>query len=316
MNKTRQPGKARVSVGLPVYNGERFLAAAIDSVLNQTFQDLEIVISDNASTDSTQKICQDYAAADPRVKYHRNDHNIGGVKNFNRVVELSSSDLFMWFADDDVIEPTYLQKCVEVLDRDPGVILSFSGFGDIDADGKLLDTRKSSLVMDSPDPVERFRRAIRMEHLCEPWCAVTRMEILRRTPLYGVFADYDRVLISELGLYGRFYELPEFLFLHREHDQRSINVFPGRYERMAWIDPKRVGKVTFPHLRQFREYVAVIGRVPLPFGQKLKCYGLMLKWLWRNRSRISTDMKIAVREMVRPIWSRIHHQQNTSKISS
>jgi glycosyltransferase involved in cell wall biosynthesis len=315
MNTARQSGQARVSVGLPVYNGERFLAAAIDSVLAQTFQDFEIVISDNASTDSTQKICLHYAAADPRVKYHRNDHNIGGVKNFNRVVELSSSGLFMWFADDDVIAPTYLEKCIEVLDRDPSVILSFSGFGDIDADGKLLDTRKSSVVMDSPDAVDRFRQAIRMEHLCEPWCAVTRMKVLRKTPLYGIFADYDRVLISELGLHGRFYEVPEFLFLHREHDQRSINVFPGRYERMAWIDPKRVGKVTFPHLRQFREYLGAIGRAPLPSRQKLKCYGLMWKWLWRNRSRITTDMKIALREMLRPIWSR-NHQQNTSKMSS
>jgi len=315
VNNIRQSGKARVSVGLPVYNGEHFLAAAIDSVLAQTFQDFEIVISDNASSDSTQKICLEYAAADPRVKYHRNDQNIGGVKNFNRVFELSSAELFMWFADDDVIAPTYLEKCIAVLDRDPSVILSFSSFGDIDAEGKLIDTRRSSLVMDAPDPVSRFRHAIRMEHLCEPWCAVTRTEVLRKTPLYGIFADYDRVLLAELGLHGRFYEVPEFLFFHREHEHRSINLYPGRYERMAWIDPKRVGKVTLPHLRQFREYLAAIGRARLPLGQKLKCYGAMSGWFWKNLSRINTDMEIALRELVRPIWSRFHRQPNASKIS-
>jgi glycosyltransferase involved in cell wall biosynthesis len=311
---TEQAAKARVAVGLPVYNGERFLAAAIDSVLAQTFQDFEIIISDNASTDSTRKICLEYAAADPRVRYYRNDRNIGGVRNFNRVVEFSSSELFMWFADDDVIAPTYLEKCIAALDRDPSVILSFSSFGDIDAEGKLLDTRKSSLVMDSPDPVERFRHAIRMEHLCEPWCAVTRTEILKKTPLYGIFADYDRVLLAELGLYGRFFEVNEFLFFHREHENRSINLFPGRYERMAWIDPKRVGKVTFPHLRQFREYLAAIGRSPISFGQKLECYKAMLGWLKKNRSRIYVDMKIAGREMFRPVWSKVTEED--SKISS
>ncbi len=116
----------RVSVGLPVYNGENFIKDALDSILAQTFEDFELIISDNASTDGTQQICRQYTSKDQRIRYIRNDGNIGASKNFNQVFELSSGEYFKWIAHDDLCAPEFLERCVEVLDQDPSIVLCFA----------------------------------------------------------------------------------------------------------------------------------------------------------------------------------------------
>src|SRR5262245_31410059 len=118
--------RPRVSIGVPVYNGERYLRECIDSILGQTFRDFELILSDNASTDATRTICEAYATRDPRVRYYRNEQNLGACRNFNRCVELARGDYFLWAAHDDAIAPEYLARCVEALDRDPSVVLSHS----------------------------------------------------------------------------------------------------------------------------------------------------------------------------------------------
>src|SRR5687768_11755331 len=111
-----------VSVGMPVFNGERFIEAALDSVLAQNYGDLEVVISDNASTDDTEEICRSYAAKDDRVRYFRNRINYGIAFNFNNVFRLSSGRYFKWAASDDVCAPDFLSRCVEILDRDASIV--------------------------------------------------------------------------------------------------------------------------------------------------------------------------------------------------
>ena len=127
-----------VSVGIPVYNGERYLAETLDSLLAQTLTEFEIVISDNASTDRTPEICRCYQAKDCRIRYSRNDQNIGEAPNFNRAVELSRAPLFHGGAYDDLYEPSFLERCVDALERDPGVVLSHTRTKLIGDEGELL----------------------------------------------------------------------------------------------------------------------------------------------------------------------------------
>src|SRR2546425_9420098 len=94
----------QVSVGLPVYNGERYLAEALDSLLTQSYEDFELIICDNASTDRTGEIARSYAAKDKRVRYARNDKNLGAGGNFRRGFALASGEYFRWAASDDVCE--------------------------------------------------------------------------------------------------------------------------------------------------------------------------------------------------------------------
>ena len=115
--------KAKLSIGMPIYNGDEFLKEAIESLLNQTFEDFEIIISDNASTDQTQQICRYYADLDPRIRYYRCKENLGAAWNYNRVFELSYGEYFKWAAHDDYCAPSFFERCVEALDRDRNIIL-------------------------------------------------------------------------------------------------------------------------------------------------------------------------------------------------
>lgn len=296
--------RARVSVGLPVYNGENFVAAAIESVLAQSFREFRLVISDNASTDRTRQICEDFARADPRVEYHRAEVNRGIVWNSNQVFRLSRTDYFMWLSHDDGLAPQYLERCVGVLDSDASVVSCYAACRDIDGSGGAIGIRRSRVAMDDPDPVVRFREGIRLEHLCEPWCSVTRSEALRLTQLFGLFADYDRVLIAELGLHGRVVEIPEALFINREHDKRSHQVYATRVERTRWLDPRNTQSLIFPHFRELQEMWAAVRRAGLTRSERARCAWELVKWSLRYRRRLFSDLDFAAREVARKVLKR------------
>ena len=112
-----------VSLGLPVYNGQRFVAQMLDSVCSQTFGDFELVISDNASTDATEEICRDFARKDSRITYTRSAENRGAAWNHNNVIHLSGGEFFKWIADDDICAPTFLQRSIETFRSEPPVVV-------------------------------------------------------------------------------------------------------------------------------------------------------------------------------------------------
>jgi glycosyltransferase involved in cell wall biosynthesis len=140
-------GLPRVSIGLPVYNGERHLPAALDSLLAQTYRDFELIISDNALTDRTEEICRGYAARDSRIRYHRSPVNRGMIWNHDRVFHLARGEYFKWVGHDDLYDPDMLRHCVEALDRDPGAVLAMVGKVDIDAEGRVF--RKPLYLLDT-----------------------------------------------------------------------------------------------------------------------------------------------------------------------
>jgi glycosyltransferase involved in cell wall biosynthesis len=206
------PSAPRVTIGLPVYNGDAFLAAAIDSLLAQTYRDFELIISDNASTDGTEAICRDRAARDPRIRYYRSAKNRGAMWNFNYVVELARGEYFKWAAHDDVHEPTYVERCVEVLDRDPGVVLACTKLVDIDENNVRKPVEVPDLAWDAARPNVRFRALANPHHRCESVFGVIRASVLRKTMLISDYAGCDRVLLSQIALAGRFHEVPRCSF--------------------------------------------------------------------------------------------------------
>ena len=262
---------AHVTIGLPVYNGENFLAMAIESVLSQTFTAVELVISDNGSTDSTQRICEEYASYDPRVRYFRSPENRGASWNYNRTVQLARGQHFRWLAHDDMLTPQLLEKSVAVLESKPEVVSCITWFADIDDSGTVLEVKRSSVKFDARQPHERFlsMSELRGSYNCEEVFGLMRLDVLRKTGLIGNYPDSDRTLIAELSLYGPFYEIPEPLFLHRIHKTSSVVVSPSRYERAVWFDPSKQGKLVFPYWRQFGELFATIQRSALPAPQQI-----------------------------------------------
>jgi glycosyltransferase involved in cell wall biosynthesis len=264
--------RPRVSIGLPVWNGERYLAEALDSILAQTHADFELIISDNASTDRTGEICRMYAARDERIRYFRNETNLGAAGNFNRVFELASGDYFKWAAYDDLCAPEYLERCVKILDREPDIVLCYAKTRIIDEHGEFVEDYLDGLNLRSPKPHERFRDLFSAPGLCNPVFGLIRSAVLKRTALIGNYASSDRVLLGELALLGQFYEIPEYLFLRRGHPERSLEANVTDAEIAAWFDPALRGRILLPRWRRLFEYLGAIRRVPVSWFERVRCY--------------------------------------------
>ena len=135
--ENKQP---KVSIGILVWNGEDFIKLALDSLLAQDFKDFEIIISDNASTDNTEKICEEYIKKDRRIKYIKQKENIGSDKNFSFVLDESSGEYFMWASYDDLWEPSYISEMIRVLDNNKSVVLASCIKDEIDKNGNSIQT--------------------------------------------------------------------------------------------------------------------------------------------------------------------------------
>ena len=288
--------KPRVSIGLPVYNGENYLEKAIKAILAQTYSDFELIISDNASTDRTQEICLDYAARDRRIRYYRNEKNTGGASNFNRVFELSSCEYFKWAAHDDIVAPDYLLKCVAVLDQDHTVILCHSKVKVIDSSGKVLNNSNSKIdKAGSIRPQDRFADLILDDRECVEVFGLIRRNTLKLTTLFGNYVASDRTILAELGLLGRFFIINKYLFFLRDHPERSIRAMPAHHLRVEWFDPANAGKIVFPHWRAYFEYFKCVRRISLTHYEQACCCFHLVCWLKVNMNwaRLLSDLFIA-----------------------
>ncbi|MHC4488047.1 MAG: glycosyltransferase family 2 protein [Planctomycetota bacterium] len=288
--------RPRVSIGLPVYNGEEFLGKAIESILAQTFQDFELIISDNASTDRTEEISRAYAAQDKRIRYLRNKKNLGVAVNFNQTFHLSSSEFFKWAAHDDLHEPDFLSKCIQALDRDPSVALAYTRAFTIYGEERGTKDWGAGEGLGSDVPHKRFEEALAPleDPLPLPLLGVIRADILGKTRLLQRYPPSDLALLAELTLRGRFHEVPEVLFLQRNHEHRlGPQVGSNPHQTITLWDPLRAGKIVFPAWRMFYAYLSSVIRAPLDIYERVRCFVELAKWLRRNRQLLSGDLWIA-----------------------
>jgi glycosyltransferase involved in cell wall biosynthesis len=278
--------KPRVSIGMPVYNGAALVGAALESILAQTFGDFELIISDNASTDATEEVCRGYAGKDRRIRYCRNDKNLGAAPNFNRLVGLATSGVpyFKWAAHDDVIAPTFLEKCVRVLDAaPPSVALVFPRRGYIDMAGHIIPSARRE-----PTPSYHrisFARLLKVSpgHFPIFTWGVNRTEALKKTRLLGAYVMSDLVLAAELRLVGEYWEVPEELYFQRLHPPKKLR--KGRVEAM-YLNTASRRRVVMPALNLFWQHLGVIRRATVGWRQKLSCFGAMGGYVATRVSRL------------------------------
>jgi glycosyltransferase involved in cell wall biosynthesis len=265
-----------VSIGLPIYNGEKFLREALDSLLSQTFENFELIISDNASTDKTEEICRKYADKDRRIRYYRNEENIGAARNFNRVFEISTGKYFKWAAHDDICAPNFIADCVEVLDREDSVVLCYTDVQLINEDGTCIDSNLGyePLELDALDPQKRFDDVLSRAIWCFEVFGLMRADVLKKTSLIGKYFGSDKVLLAELSLLGQFRGVDQKLFFRRIHAEQAtlMNV----REKYTWIDPYS-GKIIPFQLKALIGYLFAVEKAPLNFSEKLYCYLSVLK---------------------------------------
>jgi glycosyltransferase involved in cell wall biosynthesis len=302
-----------VSVGLFVYNGERFIEQSLCSILNQTFTDFELIISDNASTDRTGEIAQAYAQRDSRIRYYRAEKNMGAGWNARRVYEFATGKYFKWAAVDDLLEPDLLRRCVEVLEEDPDCVVVYARTKEIDENGTFIKNYITPIKTDYNDPVARFREMLMTGGcMCYQIFGVMRMSALSRIPPQGIYVNGDGVLLARMSLLGRFYEVPEYLFISRRHMGQSSTILPARLSKPRfrltnrhctlpcpeWWDPAKSRALTFPEFRLLLEYFLSIYRAPLGTGQKLRCYYLLLPWIQIHFRPMLKDLVVAADQVL------------------
>jgi glycosyltransferase involved in cell wall biosynthesis len=200
-----------VSVGLPVYNGASLVERALDSLLAQDFEDFEIVICDNASEDTTAKICTGRADQDPRIRFFANTTNLGLVSNFNRTFELSRGSYFKWAAHDDWHSPRSLSTCVDLLEANPRAVACGTGVAIFDEGGNPVDEWVPSVDLAIPEPHRRFHRLIFMLGQPHLLFGMMRSSALGRTRLMQTYLGSDRTLLAELSLLGPIVHTPDIL---------------------------------------------------------------------------------------------------------
>jgi glycosyltransferase involved in cell wall biosynthesis len=288
-------GSPRVSIGVPVFNGERYLAEALDSLLVQTFGDFEVLLCDNASTDGTEEIGRAYAARDARVRYIRNARNIGPPKNYNRVFELARGEYFRWFPGDDLAAPQSVERCVEVLDRDLAVVLAYPKTKLIDERGDVLGEYEDRLHLQSPSPRERFRDVLSRLGLCNALYGLMRAGAVKRTGLLGTYIGSDEVFLAELALYGPFWEIPEFLFFRRMHAAASSSM--TREEKAKFYRPGRTPSTDLTSWRHLWGLYRAVVRAPLDFGDRIRLQAHLARQAAWGRATLLQEVVQATRRV-------------------
>lgn len=288
--------RPRLTIGLPVYNGEEHLAGALDALLGQSYEDFELVISDNASTDGTAEICRGYEKQDRRVRYFRQPHNLGSAGNHNFLVDQARGELFKWASHDDLYARDLVRRCVEVLDEYPEVVLVHSWTAMIDASGAVTVALEYPLATVSPRAPERFRSML-FGRGGDDFYGVMRADVVRPALRQGSHHHADRTMMTGVSLYGPFYQVPDWLYFRREHPERPYRGggpheggqswperdWPTGRARCATMDPRRANRLAHPMARLYAEYVwayiAGIRRAPLSGADRRQCYRYLMEWV-------------------------------------
>jgi glycosyltransferase involved in cell wall biosynthesis len=306
----------KLSIGIPVCNGANFIAELLPNLKAQTFRDFEIVICDNASADGTREVCEKFAKEDSRIRYYRNDVNLGAAKNFDRVFSLSRAPLFKWAACDDLIAPTYLEKCIRILDEHPDVVGAHAlpiyvnahcQPWALDGNGRLY-TDPATGVQLPIDPVTggeirfavlRFVDVLFNSRMGLKIYGVFRRKALEHSRLFRPnFFQADKAILLEMALLGRFAHVKENLFIKRFHSGGSAALTDG--EQKKWLDPNS-GSYS-RHVRTVLTFLTAPVGKPVDIFTKLGCvaavcaYSLMYVPIVGLRSigllRIPDDVKV------------------------
>ncbi|WP_432835874.1 glycosyltransferase family 2 protein [Dactylosporangium sp. CA-092794] len=246
-----------VSIGLPVRNAGRDIEHVVKSVLAQDYPNVELVISDNASTDDTEDVCRELARADDRIAYHRQPENIGLLPNFRFVGERARGTFFRWIGDDDSLDPAFAAKCVAAFRADPRLILVTTQIDYEGPDGGVSTAEYTGTGLGSDDPIVRLREMLRLLNasylLIDPLYAMMRREPVMAIPRRNMLRE-DEVFAVKMALTGPWAHLPEVL-AHRHWKQERIGTIAGRLGVPGW-------QSHFSNTLQFRELLQWASQAP------------------------------------------------------
>jgi glycosyltransferase involved in cell wall biosynthesis len=258
-----------VSIGVPIYNDEKWLRNSLDHLLAQDYKNIEIIIADDVSSDNSSVICREYAAKDQRVKFFQNKFNLGAVRNHEHVFELSSGDYFAWGSGHYYFHHSFISKCLEILESDESVILCCSQTQYIDVNDSVIRETKENLNTRGLPFIERFKKIL-YGSLTTPsiFYGFYRSNILAKSQLSRKTIAGDLIFLTEIALLGVIAQIDEVLFYRKicRHEtpqqafERWINTI---------VQPKGFClEAIVPHLTMAYEYVKMIEHSNLSLTEK------------------------------------------------
>jgi glycosyltransferase involved in cell wall biosynthesis len=280
----------KVTIGIPVYNGERYLARTIESILGQSFVDFELIIADNASTDGTQALCERFVAQDARVKYVRHVVNIGAPRNWNCLVHLAKGEYFKWASANDYVVSTMLARCVEAMSHDPGIVLCYGHTLLVDDTEQPIEVFSGDIDVPMKRPSERFSAVCTGLTLNNAMCGLIRTSVLMQTGLDRLYPSGDMVLMSELALYGRLRLLPDVL-LHRRQTASTFTSMlkPAQIQRL--YDPQARRPLKILRGRRHLDNFQSIARAPISAGEKLRAFRVAFRLFVWDREKLLGEFR-------------------------
>lgn len=293
--------KPQLSIGMPAYNSEAYLHSALDSILGQSFGDFELIIADNGSTDATEEIVQSYASSDSRISYSRNEKNLGATANYNAVARRARAKYFKWASSNDICKPDFFEKCVQLLDENPEVVLCYPQTRLFDDEtGYEEDYVDISSVTDD-DPCERFVKTIDGLRLNNVMNGVARTEAMQKTRLIPDIYCGDQCVIAELAMMGKLVEVPGYLF-YRRMDKASATHMKSAEDVHLHFDPEGATPMLFQKWKRLNVFRRAVKDSALRPEQKRRLYKILAvrarwgraglaqefvdaaRWHWRSKN--------------------------------
>lgn len=283
--------KPLVSVGVPAYNEEKYIRKTLTSLLSQDYPRFEIIVSDNASTDATEKICIEMQAKDPRIHYYRNETNIGSVNNYNRTFELSQGQYFMWAGGHDMWDKSFISKCASRLGAAPDVVLIYAQTMVIDENEKELGMMPDKIDTRGMSPAKRYRRLVWNLRQGNMIYGMFRRDAFEKTHRYRSGYGADGILLAELSLLGEFEQIKEVLFFRRANRANYFAETPLDRLQRHTQDANPSGKKGNSYFSMVKKawllHIDIVKHARISFFDKILCHlmilpcfiaRLMLRW--------------------------------------
>lgn len=282
----------KLTIGLPVYNGARYLGESIESLLAQEWGDFELIISDNCSTDDSADIAQAYARRDPRVRVVRQQENVGAAANFNALFRLGSAPYFKWACADDCLLPGFLGHAIEELDAHPEAVACYGLITLVDAEGRPIAEHRQNLDLRQANPGMRFEIARTYVGLLHVLQGVLRTNALATTRLMRAFPGSDEMLVAELSLRGTINEIQQPYLLRRMHPE-AASATTTVAERQEHLDPRRKRRVYMRQWSRSLVNLQAIAEAPLPLTLRARLTAKVLRSMLGDRETLVSELVAA-----------------------
>jgi len=283
---------------MPAYNAAPWVEASVRAILDQTYGNFELIISDNASTDDTQVRCEKLAEQDSRIRYVRQRRNIGGPANYNAVFHLARGQYFKWASANDLCAATFLERCAAVLEARPDVVLCYPRTWLLIDGPETQQAYDDGLDLQDDRAAVRFREYLARVRLNNIMNGLIRSSVLRKTPLMQPHLSEDVNLVAELALYGKIAELPERLF-SRRMDRASATKLQARDEVYRHYDPDLSTGMPMQTWKFEKALFSAVSRSPLRMMERLRLYGYLCRRLYWASSDIGKELSVCIRRIGR-----------------